>query len=266
MAPLDLATAPAHQRFFCGFRHALGGVPFVFRSRRLVGLCAIPMAVQAAVFVAIVGVALHYFRRFFPATSAEWWQSAIWHLVLLALLAASILVSFVLAARLSSILCDPVCDLISEYSEALAAGRPVAPAAPWRRIPGNMLRELFAATVALIAFGLGSFLIWLLNFIPVLGVVLNAVLSLLWTWLYLAHEYFSRSLGRHGLGASARLGAIFSNMAVAAGFGAGAWLLLFVPLTCPFVEVGAARLHLKLAAHDLVPSRLPQDVRMQLRA
>jgi CysZ protein len=265
VAPLDLATASAYERFFVGFRHALGGVPAVLRSRRLLALCAVPMAVQAAVFVAMAAVAFHYMSRLVPATSAHGWQNALWHVLLFALFGASILMALLLAGRLSSILCDPVYDLISEHAEALAAGGPVVAAEPWKNVPGNILRELVSALLALLLYGAGTLLIAVLGLIPVVGVVLNAILGLVWTWLYVAHEYLSRSLGRHGLGASARVSAILANRAIAAGFGAAAWLLLFIPLSSPFIEVGAARLHLRLAAHGLVPSRLAPEVRLRLR-
>lgn len=231
----------------------------------MLGLCAVPMAVHAAVFVAMSAVAFHYLGRLLPTSSAHGWQNVLWHLLLFALFGASILVSLLLAGRISSILCDPVYDRISECAETLAAGRPVVAAEPWKNVPGNMLRELVSAILALLLFGAGSLFIALLGLIPILGVVLNAVLGLSWTWLYVAHEYLSRSLGRHGLGASARVSAILANRAIVAGFGAAAWLLLFVPLSSPFIEVGAARLHLKLAAHGLVPSRLAPDLRLQLR-
>jgi uncharacterized protein involved in cysteine biosynthesis len=264
MTPRDLATASAHRRFWFGFCYALGGVPAVLRSRRLLGLCAVPMAAHAAVFIAMAAVAFHYLRRFLALSSAHGWQNALWHLLLFAVFGTSLLVSLLLAGRISSILCDPVYDLISEGAEALAAGRPVAPSVPWRSVPANLLRELVSAVIALLLFGVGTLFISLLGLVPVVGVVLNAVLGPLWTWWYVAHEYLSRSLGRHGLGASARVSAILTNRAIAAGFGAAAWLLLFVPLSSPFIEVGAARLHLMLAAHGLVPVRLPPEVRLRL--
>jgi uncharacterized protein involved in cysteine biosynthesis len=159
------------------------------------------------------------------------------------------------AVVVGSVVCDPFYDALSERTEALHLGRDVgAPFSIAAAIAG-VGREASATLLRLLVYAAVAVPLWLLAFTPA-GVIATP-LSLLWTWLFFAWEFVSRSMVRHAPAATARVRVLFAHKALFAGFGAVAWGLSFVPLTAPFRVVAATRLYLTLAADGQVPTTLP---------
>ena len=97
------------------------------------------------------------------------------------------------------------------------------------------------------------------------GRMVATPLSFVWTWLFFAYEYVSRSLVRHAVQPKNRFGPMFSHKAVFIGFGASAWLLSFIPFLAPVLVVAATRLYLSLAIYDRVPSLYTPEEKNQLK-
>lgn len=265
-------------RFGRGLRAGFGGFSLVFSDATLLGFSLIPMFVHVLLLVGLLAAGSAFVVEPLGAwldpstTTAEaGWLSrmghSVWHVV------AGVLVwllvggaSLVGAVVVGSVVCDPFYDVLSERTEALHLGRDVGEPFTVAGVVRGVGREFLATVSRLVVYGTVAVALWILAFTP-LGVV-TTPLSLLWTWLFFASEFLSRSMVRHTPGPTSRLRVLFAHKALFAGFGAVAWGLSFVPLTAPLLVVAATRLYLTLAVDGEVPTTLRADDvgRMKVRA
>ncbi len=265
-ALVDVAARGVLSQFWAGASLGMGGVGFTFRNGALLRRALVPMAVQVAIFALLVALALHFLA---PLTA---WLSPApghWYSFLGVVVEIALAILLVLAAALGTmiaagVVCDPFYDALSEKTESILLGRSVATKQSVGETIAGIARELLATAVRLLLYLAGQVPLFLVGLTGV-GSVVTVPLGLLWTWLFVAAEVLSRSQGRHGIGAGARVPAAFKFYPLALGFGAAGWLLTFVPLTTPFLVVGGTRLFLSLAAHDRVTSSLTDEDKARLR-
>lgn len=263
----DVVAKPALSRFWSGVCFAASGIPTTLSSPRLTLLALIPIAVQTAIFVGLVmwGISLHDDAVAWTGLSGDGWLATMVRGLVEALLYVLIVVvGLVLTIFVGSIVLDPFYDLLSEEAERRLCGRTFGDPFTLAGVVPGVLRELFATAVRLAIYFPVAILIWTLGFVPVVGQIAAAPLGLSWTWLFVCYEVVVRSLARHGLPPRGRLDVLFDHKALALGFGAGAWLALFLPFLAPFLVVGGTKLYLVLAAHDRVPSRLDDATKGRL--
>lgn len=263
----DVAAQPALSRFWSGASFAASGIPTTLSTPRLFALSLVPIAVQCALFVALVwaGLSVHDDLVARLGVDGDGWFAVLVRGVVEVLLYALIaVVGLLLVLFLGSIVLDPFYDLLSEIAEERIAGKSFGEPFTIRGILPGIVREAGATLVRLAVYVPVALAIWVFGFIPVVG-VLAVPLGLSWTFLFACYEVLVRSLARHGLPASARLKVLFSHKALALGFGAGAWVAALIPFLTPFLVVGATRMYLSLAAHGRVPSRLDDAARRALQ-
>ncbi len=266
------ARPTASGRFVVGFRAAFAGMPVVFADRRLLLLSVVPMLLHMGLFIALLFVFVgHGAPAAGDAIGAvlglDAKDGSAWTMVLTGIVRAGavllgIVVAFFGSVFGASVLGDPFYDLLSERAEELSLGRAVGAPLTLRSVGVGLARELSANIVRIVLWAMGALPLWLLSF--TVAAIVAGPLSLLWTWLFTAYEFLSRSLVRHTVDIGGRFGALFSHKALFLGFGAGATLLSLVPFTSPFLVVGATRLYLALAARDQVASRLSDEDRRRL--
>jgi CysZ protein len=268
IVPVDVAGQPALSRFWSGACLAASGIPTTLGSGRLFALALVPIAVQTAIFVGLVvlGLSLHGDALAWIGIEGDSFLASLARGVISFLLGALIVVvGLLLTMFAGSIVLDPFYDVLSEEAEKKLAGRAFGAPFTLAGVGPGMLRELGATLLRLSVYVPVAMGIWLLGFVPVVGPFVGAPLGLAWTWLFVAYEIVARSLARHGLPARARLRFVFAHKAVALGFGAAAWLCLFLPFLAPFLVVGGTRMYLALAAFDHAPSRLDEGAKRALR-
>lgn len=267
VAAADVAARPAIQRFWSGASFAASGIPTTLRSGRLFALALVPIAIQIAIFVLLVagGLSLHDDAVAWAGIDGDGFFASLARGVLSVLVAAAIVVvGLLLTIFAGSIVLDPFYDLLSEEVEEQVVGRSFGDPFTLVGVPGGILRELGATLLRLAVYLPVAAAIWAFGFVPVVGIV-AVPLGLAWTWLFVCYEVIARSLARHGLAARARLGVVFAHKALALGFGAAAWLCLFLPFLAPFLVVGGTRMFLSLAAWDRAPSRLDDAAKRGLK-
>jgi CysZ protein len=145
----------------------------------------------------------------------------------------------------------PLQDPLSEATEALCGG---APSPPFR--PATFLRGLVTSvshTLARLFFlVLGLVVLLPLNLIPGLGSILWTVLGSLWSMMWMAGEHLAAPMTRHLYPFSEVRRMLRERRALCLGFGAGVYLLLWVPVLntffLPVAIVGGTLLYRGLLA------------------
>lgn len=252
----DPAAGGFGSRVVAGAGAVFTGLGLVVRDSQLFVLSLVPMGVHLGLFVlwlwlGFTKVAPPLLAWAAPANNQGAW-ALVAGVVVVVVYVVVVLASLVLTLLSGSVLCDPFYDLLSERTEELFVGRSVGPAFSVGSVVRGLVRELVANVLRLLVWGVVAVPLWLLSLTPLSLVAVP--LSLLWTWLFFAYEYLSRSLARHAVDPKHRFAPIFAHKALCLGFGGAAWLISFVPFLAPILVVAATRLYLGLAVYDRVPS------------
>jgi CysZ protein len=240
------SATPPKPGLVAGFRFALRGVPFTLGRPRLLLLALIPIAINALLLALGFWVGLRFYDQLYAALFqwqrpdsallAALWLAASWTVRVLLVLAIAT-VDFVAVVACSAIVAAPFNDALSERAESERRGHPLDQPFSMTR----MLRLVAAAVrdqlVLLAIYLLGFMLLLLLHLIPLIGSLLASALTFLWSAWFLALEFCEPPLTRAGLDWRGRWRALRQRTRTAIGFGIGAWVLMLVPLTMPFLVV-----------------------------
>ncbi len=237
------------QRFSAGFFSPFRAGRFLLRHPGLLRFVLIPFFINTAVFAGAVWAGLHFFNttvvHYIPQGQAWYWVLLSYLLWLVAVLLTLVLVFFGFSA-VGNLIASPFNDLLSERTEELISGQ--SPAEPFilRRFLRDAGRTLVEESKKILVFLAGMGLLLLLNLVPVVGTMLYAGLSVLWTVVFLAVEYTGYIASRKRMGFSAQRRYLLERKLLMLGFGCGLLCLLAIPflqfLCIPFGVVAATRL------------------------
>jgi CysZ protein len=261
-------------RFVGAASTVISGIPFALKNRRLLLLVGAPIAIQMCVFFVFVVSGGSWLHEMVAGVDLGIDEASSWHFletivdVILSLLAfvGAFVIGLLLTLMVGNIVAGPVLDTLSERTEdLLVGGRPEVPFSL-----AGFLKEVVVETVyAVVRLGVflvGLFFVFLFGLVPVVGQIVAPVLSVFWTAMFLAVEIMNAPLARHGLRGFRRLAFLVSNLSLTLGVGLTAWLASFIPVTLPFLVVGATRLYVSLAVHDRVASRFDRETKARLGA
>ena len=239
-------AAPVPTGLVAGFACALRGVPFTLGRPRLLALALIPIAINAALFALGFWLGLRFYDQLFAAlfpwqrpdgaALAVLWSVAAWTVRILLVLAVDT-ADFVAVVACSAIVAAPFNDALSERTESERRGRAIdQPFSLTRtlRLMAAVARDQFTL---LAIYLLGFVLLLLLHLLPLIGSLLASVLTFFWSAWFLALEFSEPPLTRAGYNWRGRWRALRQHTRTAIGFGIGAWVLLLIPLTMPFLVV-----------------------------
>lgn len=184
---------------------------------------------------------------------------AVWYLAYVTLLVSLALAGLVLAYVLQSILAAPFNDAISERVERRALGR--AAATPWFRgaeaLLVAMLHEGKKAALALLAAG-GLFL---LSFIPVLGVAVSALGGYYVAARFVAYDALDHCMARRHWSFARKRRFLRAHRVLTFGFGGAVALIFALPavglIASPVASAGGTLLFCDLL--DEVTERRPPE-------
>ncbi len=263
----DVGAGSFFSRFLNGARFAASGISLTLRNRRLVLWSLVPMVVQAVIFAALVVLGSRFLDDIIERIAPDdgHWYSFIGSVLYVALVVLLVVASVIASIFIASVVCDPFYDVLSEATESVMLGREVGLPFSVPLVVRGILLELGATLWRLSIFLAVALPLWLISLTGVGGII-AVPLSLAWSWMFVALAFLSRSMARHAIPGKKRMSALYEQKACALGFGAVGWLMAYIPLTAPFLVVGATRLYLALAAHDRIASNLtPQDKATLLR-
>lgn len=159
------------------------------------------------------------------------------------------------ALTLPNLVLAPLQDPLGEATEACLGDFRSPPFSPARFLRGVWIS--LKHTLLRIVFMLAGVLLLLpLNLIPGVGTLLFSALSITWTAWWLSVEYLSGTMARHLLPFRAVLRVLWGRRALALGFGASLYLLLWVPVVnfflMPVAIVAGALLYRALQEQGLI--------------
>lgn len=225
------------------FADFFAGLVLPFRALKLVLTTPRLFLLSALCFVLTLATLIALLVFLWPAAGwitqgwvaeGSWWRTALGgglhFFVYLAIVAVGLL-------SVPSLLLAPLQDPLSEATETKLGGFTAPPFSMQRTIRGTTTSLLHTASrllLMLVGFGL----LLPLNFIPVAGSVLYAVLSSAWSMWWVCAEYLSGPAARHLLPFSSVLKTMRARPLYAMGMGATLYVVLWVPvLNCFLVPL-----------------------------
>ncbi len=256
--------APASPRSLAlrGFFYPYHGLRFLFTHPGLLRYVAVPVVVNTLLYTALVWFAGSRFGRWvealLPQGDAWYWTLASYALWVAFAVVLSLIVVFTFTL-LGNLLLEPFNDLLSEKVETAYTGNRLKE--PFRLeilltdagrsfTAGLRRRALYLPGFVVLA--VGSF------FFPPLMAVLTVYIAFFLGW-----EYLDYPMDRWRLGFAAKRNTAWRNLTVFLSFGAGAYLLLLIPLlnflAIPVCVAGATLLFCDLRAGGRLPPQAAGD-------
>ena len=252
----SFSARPNPADFFQGMALLGRATALIARTPRLLGLALLCALVTLG---ALVGLLLLLWTQApgllgaLWARPEPWWGRALWGLAL-ALLSV---VLFVVGASVGvPLVLSPLQDPLSTLTEERCGG---VPSPPFRL--GDLLPDLVRGVMHTLARAffllLGLAVLLPLHLVPGVGSFAWAVLGTLWTMLWLAGEHLAAPMTRHRYRFDQVRRVLRQRWALCLGFGAGVYVLLWVPLLnnffLPVAVVGGTLLYRGLLAVGGVP-------------
>jgi len=271
---VDVGSGGFAARFVGASKTVLSGLPFTLRNRKLLWLVGAPIAIQIVVFVVFVVFGARALVDLVAGVDLGIAEGSTWHFLegildfvlgLIAFLGAFV-VGLLLTLMVGNILAGPVLDVLSERTEGILVGEKRDAPFSLAGFVGEIVTETIYAIIRLSVFLCGLVLVFLVGLIPAVGQVVAPIGSVVWTSLFLAVEILNAPLARHGIRGFRRLALLLGNLSITLGLGLTAWVCSFVPVSLPFLVVGATRLYVGLAVNGRVPSRFDDDTKARLAA
>lgn len=220
---------PSLSDFGLGLALPFKGAGLIFRSRRLFAWSSLSAAVT---LVALIGVVLlaatlcNDLVNLVFTKPVAWYGQALWYLVVGLTFGILVIIG---ANLVPAVLLAPLQDPISETTEELVGGYTSPPFSVPRMIKGASVS--IGHTLARITFLiLGHALLFPLHFIPVAGSIVWGVLASLWSMAWMAAEYLDGPMARHLYRFSEVRQTLMKRKALALGFGAAVYVMLWIPI------------------------------------
>lgn len=225
----QFAREPSLSDFAAGLVLPFRGAAMIFRSGKLFGWSALSGLVTLVALVAVFWISFasanDLVNLVFTKPDA-WYGQALWYFVV----SLTIGVLVVIGANLvPPILLAPLQDPISETTEELLGNYTSPPFSVPRMIKGASVS--IGHTLARIVFlVLGHAVIFPLHFIPVAGSIAWGVIASLWSMAWIAAEYLDGPMARHLYRFSEVRQTLMKRKALALGFGAAVYVMLWIPV------------------------------------
>jgi CysZ protein len=202
-----------------------------------------PAVISLALLVAAIAGILHVVDPLVGWVGAHlpsWLASVagtVLHLVVLALLGIAGLFLF---ATVAGLIAGPFCEMLSEHVEAVLTGRPSSPFSLREFVHGALLGILHAIR-RLIAVLLGTVLVFVIGFVPVVGTVAAIVLGFWLAGKAAAYDCYDAVLARRSMAYRDKLAYLAHYRGRSLGLGLAVAGMLLVPgVNLVALGIGAA--------------------------
>ncbi len=245
---------------FRGFFYPFRAFRFLFSHPRLWTYAVIPVGVNTLLYSLLLWFVANHFSgwldQIVPRGDAWYW--ALLTYVAGALLAGLIVLAVVYTFTIvGNLLLAPFNDLLSEKVEWVYSGSRLEEPFSFAALARDTVRSVRAELGRLALFGTGFLLLLALNLFPPMGTAVYGVAAPVYTLFFLGWAYRDYSMGRWHFPFAAQRRLAFGNLLTFLGFGAGAGLLLLVPLlnllAIPVCVAGATLLFCDLRSAGRLP-------------
>lgn len=236
-----------------GFALPFRAMPLIAKNPALLKLSLVTAAISAALLL-VLGVLLVAYTG--DLVGVIWAKPSGWLLLLwypLAVLGFGLL--FVLgASTVPTVATAPMLDPLSLATER-ALAFPTDESGGLLRLAKETMSAVGKALLRLALLYTGHAFLLLLWLLPGVGHAVWSILALFWTVFWLAYEYLDVPANRHGLDFGDVLRLVFTNFAMAMGFGFAVYVILWIPLLntvfIPVAAVGATMGFVELKARGV---------------
>lgn len=215
--------------FVCPFR----GLRFLFQHPRLLLYIAIPGIINAVLFSVVVWLVASrigtWLTRFLPRGDAWYWTALFYLLVVIAGIALFLAVVYTFSI-IGNLILGPFNDLLSEKVEQVYTDKDINDAWTLAAFFSDSIRSVKVEMGKLMLYLAGIAVLLLLNLLPLVGNAISGALMVLYTLLFLGWEYIDYSMERWRFSLRLKVQTTLRNARAFIGFGAGASLLLLIPI------------------------------------
>ncbi|MFL5318240.1 MAG: EI24 domain-containing protein [Myxococcaceae bacterium] len=222
-------TRPSTGDFFRGFALPFRAIGLLLQSRRLFGWAALSGIVTLFALIAAIWGAIDLAPWIVSKVFArpiDWPTLGLWYALVLLTFALLVVVG---VNTLPALVLAPLQDPISEATELLC-GNYTSPPSNLRRTLSGVFVSVSHTLARILILLAGHAVLFPLNLIPGAGSAVWGVLSALWTMVWLAAEYLDAPMARHFYRFGEVRQVLWRRKALAVGFGAAVWLLLWLPI------------------------------------
>lgn len=243
-----------------GFAYPFRGLSFIAHNPRLLWYIVIPLTINTLLFAIFVWFMATHFQdwlsRLLPDKDT-WYWAILFYLVLAVLAIVLMLIIAYAFTVIGNILMGPFNDVLSEKVELLYAGTGCDQPFAVKAFLADVVRSIIMEVSKLFFYLGGLMLLLVLHLIPLVGSMLYSGLIVIYTLYFLGWEYLDYSMERWKYTFRLKARTALTNAGAFIGFGAGAFLMLFIPLVnlmaFPVCAVGATLLYCDLRSDDRLP-------------
>ncbi len=265
----ELEKAGIRRQFFGGLFLSVRSAKFLATQPSLWPAAIMPAVLNLVIFVAVAVLLVFSAGNLLGwiwarPELAAWYHVVligIWYVVLTVLTVGSLVVAYYTVLLVAGVVASPFHDFLSRRSEKKLTGG-VVDVGGQESKTASAFRST-ASSLGRLATYLGCLAVLLpLHLIPGFGSAIFTGLAACISAIFLSVEYSGDTLDRYGFGLRDKLRRIRQRLPLAAGFGAGASLLLFIPvvnvLTAPIAVIGGTVLGLAIRRWETPPAVVEQ--------
>jgi len=232
-----------------GFVYPFRGLKFLFRHRSLLWYVAIPFGLNTILFAVFAWLLVSHLggwvQKLLPNGDTWYWTILFYLVIGLSVLLLLLIVIYTFT-MVGNIVLGPFNDMLSEKVELLYLSSSLDEPLKLKLLLADILRSIKVGIGKLLIYVGGLLALLLLNLLPLIGSALYGALVIVYTLFFLGWEYFDYSMERWKFTFGVKVKTSFRHASVFIGFGAGASLMLFVPIinlaAIPLCVIGATLL------------------------
>jgi CysZ protein len=245
------------KEFFYGFFYPFKSIAFFFQHPRVILLSIVPTVINITIYALIFYFTYKKLISSLPLADADsqnlagqMIESAYNSLIYFLTFVLVLIVSYFVYVLIGGLISAPFNENISQYVEEIVTGNkcPYVPFLKdtWLSIKGEILKLILYFSIIVPLF--------FVNYIPVAGTIISTILGLLFSFFYNSLDFFDYPMQRKMFTLRQKIAGTNSAGILAYGFGAMAFLMMFVPfinsLFKPLLVVSGTKLYLeKINSH-----------------
>lgn len=221
--------------FLFGFTYPFKSLKLFGEHPILISYSIIPIIINIIIYTTIFFYSYTHIKNLtgYLTGNTYWWQDILNFLLLISAIVLLLIVCYLLFVIFGGIITAPFNEKISQITEESVRGIKTD------YNPG-FFSDLYISVTAelkkLQFYFLVLILIFFLNLIPLVGTVISFILGLLFSFFYNALDFLDYALTRKCANLKTKIKVTFTGGLISMGFGAAAFLIMFLPIVNVFLK------------------------------